>query len=276
MERLRSTTEELTEARNAARQEAEENLRLAQETETARIASETLLADMQTERGLLAGDQVVQLLDVQGVPRRLREWPQPQPAHSLVFDRTGSRLAAAGRDKLAGDLENYRRLCRDCLARFRQTRDPLEADIVCKICLLQPGTVELEELPMATLRKGLTAPEYAAVRPWLAACAALIAYRLGDWEEALEAQGTIGGEAHQDPLALGWIVRALSDQRPGRAGARLVGQGRGAAPCGTQNSGNQGLFRSASSPCGSCGGGPADSRDSPPRSGGVDRRWFTG
>ncbi len=51
---LETKTGELTDARNESQENAAENLRLADKAETARQASQTMLADMQTERGVLA------------------------------------------------------------------------------------------------------------------------------------------------------------------------------------------------------------------------------
>ena len=86
-----------------------------------------------------------------------------------------------------GNPDAYSEFCERIMRRFADTEDPTIADKVCKACLLRSHSIEIEELPREVLTNALddeTAPEW--FPPWGWGTRALLAYRSGDAESAIE------------------------------------------------------------------------------------------
>jgi hypothetical protein len=131
------------------------------------------------------------------------------PEDRLAWMRTATSLL------LAGDEEGYAQHCRAMVAQFRASTGVEIADVVCKSCLLRPGTIELSELPIQNVRDPVGDPTWEPYRHYFQACLALIAYRQGDYGEAVARTGrlsTLTGVA--GTLAL--IVRAMAEQQLGQ------------------------------------------------------------
>jgi tetratricopeptide (TPR) repeat protein len=116
---------------------------------------------------------------------------------------------------LAGDVAGYRKLCQGMIEQFRGTTDPQIADSVCKTCLLQPGAVELSDLPIPFLRNATVDPEQAGNIKWFVGCCALISYREGNYAEAV-AWTLKDPEPDWQPGALTLVVRALAEHQLGQ------------------------------------------------------------
>ncbi len=84
---------------------------------------------------------------------------------------------------MAGDEKGFRRHCERLLTRF-QGEDSL--DVRYQFCLatqLKPGVVSLDRLPVKAFVEQGECPHGPA---WHAACCALLSYRAGDFEKAIE------------------------------------------------------------------------------------------
>jgi tetratricopeptide (TPR) repeat protein len=127
-------------------------------------------------------------------------------------------LRAAPLSILAGDTQRYQELCRKSVAQFRGAKQPDVADVVCKICLLRPGSVDMAELPVKALRDGCQAAEFQGFRPWFTACSALIAYREGNSQLAKELTKEAGNAPIGQPQALALTVRSMAEHRLGETG----------------------------------------------------------
>jgi tetratricopeptide (TPR) repeat protein len=87
---------------------------------------------------------------------------------------------------LAGDTEAYRAHCRAMLEQFAGREEPSTVSNLVTACLLLPDTVEISELPVATLEKQLEGGTRSTAFYALAhVCPALAAYRAGDPQTAL-------------------------------------------------------------------------------------------
>lgn len=131
-----------------------------------------------------------------------------RPDRILYFKVANCRL-------LAGDIEGHQQLCREMVAQFRETTDANVADSVCKTCLLGPGEINLSKLPIALLREATNDPQQKDNRQWFVACCALISYREGHHEKAIE-WTTQTSKLTTQAGALALVVRALAEQQLGR------------------------------------------------------------
>lgn len=134
------------------------------------------------------------------------------PARRMHWGITASALL------MAGDHEAYQRHCQAMVEQFRDSTEADVADTVCKTALLMPGTVSLADLPITTLQKATQDPQWEHFRAWFVACAALIAYRSGEFEEALTWVGKSPG-LNGPPGALTLCVQALAEEALGRSDA---------------------------------------------------------
>ncbi len=95
-----------------------------------------------------------------------------------------SWLAPAACLILAGQEEEYRKLCRRMLEQFSGSQDILETNVIVKVCLLLPG-INLAELPVAAREKSLVQGQVPAEwLPWATSALALESYRGGDYPQA--------------------------------------------------------------------------------------------
>ncbi len=101
---------------------------------------------------------------------------------------------------LAGDLDEYRKLCARLAGRFRGTNDAGEAAAITQIGLLLSGSLDAGKLPLQTLDRALQQGE--AAYPWLTAVRGLAAFRAGDY-----------------PLAVQWSRRSRQLKKNGKSTA---------------------------------------------------------
>lgn len=134
---------------------------------------------------------------------------QIDPALRFSWSCTASPLL------LANDYDGYRKLCLSMVEQFKDTKEADTADTVCKIGLLLPDTIPLSELPIETLRSGATDPKWEHFRDWFEACCALIAYREGTFEVAVEWANRPDSLTSQ-PGTLALLVRAMAEQKLGQ------------------------------------------------------------
>lgn len=134
---------------------------------------------------------------------------QIEPARRFSWSCTASPLL------LANDHDGYRKLCLAMAEQFKDTTEADVADTVCKISLLLPDTIPLSELPIETLRSGATDPKWEHFRDWFEACCALIAYREGTFEFAVEWTNRLDSLTSQ-PGTLALLVRAMAEQKLGQ------------------------------------------------------------
>lgn len=134
---------------------------------------------------------------------------QIDPARRISWSCSASPLL------LANDHDEYRRLCRAMVEQFRNTSEADVADTVCKVSLLLPDTIPLSELPIETLRRGTSDPNWDFFHDWFNACSALIAYREGTFEAAIEWTEKLDTvDSYAGSLAI--LVRAMAEERLGR------------------------------------------------------------
>jgi serine/threonine protein kinase/WD40 repeat protein/tetratricopeptide (TPR) repeat protein len=117
---------------------------------------------------------------------------------------------------LAGEEERYHAACKKLIHQFRDTNSPNIADVVCKVSLLKPGHGEFSQLPVETLRNAVKDPAWAHYHPWFIACCALVSYREGEAQQAIEwARKLDGGNLQAQTLAL--VVQALAEHQLGQS-----------------------------------------------------------
>jgi serine/threonine protein kinase/Flp pilus assembly protein TadD len=121
-------------------------------------------------------------------------------AHYLEATRANpedseTALRAACLQLAIGDREQYEALCQQMLDRFGQTVDSAVAYRVCFACLLSPEPVgDLQQLRRLS-NAGDGVPSHLVYR-----ARALVAYRTGNWEEALQLSRT----GRKDAAPIGW------------------------------------------------------------------------
>lgn len=101
------------------------------------------------------------------------------------------------------------------VAKFRETSDANIADSVCKTCLLGPTEINFSKLPINLLREATNDPNHKNNRHWFVACCALISYREGNHEKAIEWTKELPDLTAQAG-ALALVVRALAQQQLGQ------------------------------------------------------------
>jgi hypothetical protein len=99
---------------------------------------------------------------------------------------------------------------------FHGTNDTSVADVVCKNSLLLADAAAVEELPTSVVRGRAGEPGLSErYRSWFMACNALISYREGKAEDAIDWTSKMPSMA-REPGALGFVVRAMSEEKLGR------------------------------------------------------------
>ncbi len=182
------------------------------ERELARLASE-----------LDADPNSVTLLNNRGVLlARLGRWRESADDYLQVVQRFPMRRfhwgIAATPLLMAGDKAAFEKHCQAMVEQFRNTTEADVADTVCKTSLLLPDVVQLSDLPIDVLRTGASDPKWEQYRPWFLACCALISYREGEPQAAIEWTEKMRDFIAQ-PGALALCVRAMSEFRLDRVDA---------------------------------------------------------
>jgi WD40 repeat protein/serine/threonine protein kinase len=96
-----------------------------------------------------------------------------------------------------GNKEEYRRLCREMLERFGDTKDPVIADRIGVTCVLPPGPTEDRNKLAGLLDLAVTKQPDHPGMPWFQMTRGLADYRAGRWADAA-----------------GWLEKSLAKQRP--------------------------------------------------------------
>lgn len=131
-----------------------------------------------------------------------------RPDERIIWSIAASSLV------FAGDEPRYRQLCVDMRNQFRGSDKPEVADSICKSCLLLPGT-KVSELPVANLRERALQKEGHPYQEWFTACCALISYREGEPQKAIEWAAKAGPLTAQ-PGTLAAVVRAMAEHQLGQ------------------------------------------------------------
>jgi tetratricopeptide (TPR) repeat protein len=134
-------------------------------------------------------------------------------------------LAGAATLLMAGDVAGYQRLCDRLIPLAENSDDLWRTEIVCKLGLLYPGQRPRLQDSLERLRKAVREDQGVDwLKPWLAAAAALAAYRAGALEEAIAFAvkvtdpATLAAATAPDPeearkatlAALGYFTRAMA------------------------------------------------------------------
>ncbi|RLS52246.1 MAG: WD40 repeat domain-containing protein [Planctomycetota bacterium] len=179
------------------------------ERELARMASE-----------IEAGPNSIAWLNNRGVfLARLGRWRESaddylQVAQSMPTRRFHWGIAATPL-LMAGEQDRYREHCLTMVEQFRGTTEADVADTVCKTALLVPDVVKLTDLPIDVLRAGANDPKWAHYRSWFIACCALISYREGQPEAAIDWTRKLS-EFDSQPGTLALCVRAMAEFQLGQ------------------------------------------------------------
>jgi serine/threonine protein kinase/Flp pilus assembly protein TadD len=113
-----------------------------------------------------------------------------------------------------GDVEGYRRVCREMLDRFGQTNDPQVAERVVKTCLLAPEALaDLE--PVLRLAEGAVKKSQGT---WVVLARGMDDYRAGQFARAVQRLRGLSAAGRDDPLlaAMAGVLQAMSYQRLGQ------------------------------------------------------------
>jgi serine/threonine protein kinase len=144
------------------------------------------------------------------------EWPDAladylvalcrEPADHVLWCRSAVLLLRVG------DREGYRRHCRDMLARFGATQDPVVAERTAKACLLLPGSPDEVKVPAALAQRAVEKGK-GALRPYFELAAGLAEYRQGRYEDAERRLGRLSGQGNRNLHIPARLVRAMAARR---------------------------------------------------------------
>jgi tetratricopeptide (TPR) repeat protein len=113
-----------------------------------------------------------------------------------------------------GDREGYRRHCRDMLARFGTTQDPVVAERTAKACLLLPTSSAEVKAPAALAQRAVEKGA-GPLRPYFELAAGLAEYRQDRYEEAERRLGRVlsGPGGNRNLHIPARLVRAMAGKR---------------------------------------------------------------
>jgi serine/threonine protein kinase/formylglycine-generating enzyme required for sulfatase activity/Flp pilus assembly protein TadD len=118
-----------------------------------------------------------------------------------------------------GDVEGYRRDCREMLARFSQTNDPATAERTAKTCLLRPDAVADLEPVVRLAEQALKGTEKHQDHRWFLMARGLADYRQGQFARAVERLGPCTREDNALYLtATSHLLVAMAHKRLGQDG----------------------------------------------------------
>ena len=154
---------------------------------------------------------------------RLRNWRNALQDHDMFNTKSGramnrlGMLRAATQNLLAGNITQYREVCRQISSQFQGSPVPPEADVLCKSHLLLPGVNDTSKLAYQIIEKAVKQGQPDWFVPWGASTLALHAYRGGKWEAATNWTKSIDPHAwEQKPLAIGLAIQAMAEHRQGK------------------------------------------------------------
>jgi serine/threonine protein kinase len=138
---------------------------------------------------------------------RLREVEQTYQEF-IELDPHWYRFCAAPLRLHRGDVDGYRRICREMLAVARGTHNPWFADQNARTCLLAPDAVSDLGPVLRLAERAVTGSEGASTYPWFLLTRGMAAYRAGQFTNAIERMNkvlSLGGEVWYDnsPLIAG-------------------------------------------------------------------------
>ena len=119
-----------------------------------------------------------------------------------------------------GDVEGYRRACREMLTRFGRTKDPNIAERTAKTCLLAPDAVSDLKPVTALAEQALTGTEQAWAYSWFLLARGLADYRNGRFRGALTwIEKCLAADSKRRPVPLdatAGLIAAMAHHRLGR------------------------------------------------------------
>jgi tetratricopeptide (TPR) repeat protein len=125
-----------------------------------------------------------------------------------------------------GDVEGYRRDCREMLTRFQSRANHYVADFTAKTCFLLPDSVPDLEPALKLARRSLAGTEKDIAYRWFLVCKALAEYRAGQFDAAVKAVSDVAPVPEGSVLdATSYIILALAQIRqghPAEAGQTLA------------------------------------------------------
>jgi formylglycine-generating enzyme required for sulfatase activity len=148
-------------------------------------------------------------------------WKEAAADRALIYEmELGDDIEAMRGAALflyAGDTESYRRHRRALLAKFKDTQSPISAERVCRACLLAPSGLDDLRGPELLSEVALRANEGHWIFRYTRLARAMVAYRAGKFEEALDwlakcrAPGALGMEQRSQCMA--WCFEAMAHRR---------------------------------------------------------------
>jgi tetratricopeptide (TPR) repeat protein len=153
---------------------------------------------------------------------RRGQWQQAATATARVIeldpsDHFGWYLHATLRLQL-GDLEGYRRACREMLTRFSQTKNPIIADRTAKTCLLLPDAVSDPRPVMKLADLAVTGGKKEGCYRWFLLARGMAEYRDGRFAGALTwLDKSLAADSEWPPLdATACLFLAMARHRLGQ------------------------------------------------------------
>lgn len=122
---------------------------------------------------------------------------------------------------IAGKHDAYRRLCERAIERFPTANNAQEADVLVKVCLLRPDTVEMSKLPVQMVKESAQPAEVTSIVPWYMACSTLAAYRSGRLDEARALSIKVSISNWNAYYSLAQAVRAMAEAKLGNREAAM-------------------------------------------------------
>jgi serine/threonine-protein kinase len=121
---------------------------------------------------------------------RLGEWKNAARAFDRALaiepDDHAAWYESAAVHFLSGDMDGYRRHCREMLTRFGETTDPTIAERVAKTCLLLPDAVPDRRLVENLIMRAVTGTEKHTYYPFFILAKGIAEYRAGRAQQAIE------------------------------------------------------------------------------------------
>lgn len=158
---------------------------------------------------------------------RLGRWQESADGYLQQLERADVQewrmalMKAATAHLIAGEHEAYRQLCERALARFPSENNVHEADVLTKVCLLRPETVEMSKLPVQMVKEAAQPADTKSIVSWFMACSALAAYRSGQLEEARNLSLKVAVGQWSAYYSLAQAVRAMTEEKLGNREAAL-------------------------------------------------------
>jgi formylglycine-generating enzyme required for sulfatase activity/tetratricopeptide (TPR) repeat protein len=159
---------------------------------------------------------------------RCRRWPEAAAATGRSVELGPDNFRAWYFDAVlrlqTGDLEGYRRDCRELLTRCRGMQTHYTVDMAAKTCLLLPDAVADLDPVLQLARRPLTGMEKDFAYRWLLICKALAEYRAGQFGAAVEAINKVAPKTNGECVdATAYTILALAELGRGRpAEARVA------------------------------------------------------